>query len=194
MPLKYSKDKTKGILDSVRPHFPKDRGTKAATKSVKMQARVNFVDGHLMTADIRHGAFRIITDEPSLYGGHDLAPAPLEYFVAGFALCEAAQYLWQIVDMGLDVDDIALEVKTLSSWSPLLADGVEDAVGPEFSRVSVSVWIESPEPRERIEELLLRSARQCPAHASLEKPMKIDTKLHLNEGIPGVSKPELFTH
>lgn len=193
MALKYSKEKTKGILDAVRPHFPKDGEPKAATKSVKMQARVNFVDGHLMTADIRHGAFRIITDEPSLYGGHDLAPAPLEYFVAGFALCEAAQYLWQIVDMGLDIEDIALEVKTLSSWSPLLAEAAEGAPGPEFTRVTVSVWIESQEPREKIEELLRRAARHCPAHASLEKPIKVDTTLHLNEGIPEAQKPALFT-
>jgi hypothetical protein len=133
-----------------------------------MQARVNFVDGHLMTADIRHGAFRIITDEPAVYGGHDLAPAPLEYFVAGFALCEAAQYLWQIVDMGLDIDDIALEVKTLSSWSPLLAEGADDGPGPEFSRVTVNLWVESSEPQERIDELIANSEEHSQMVRQLE--------------------------
>jgi uncharacterized OsmC-like protein len=183
MPFQYSVDKTKGVLEWMR----KDLASRPTPpgKFVKLHTRVNFVDGHLMTADIRHGAYRIVTDEPKRYGGSDVAPAPLEYFVAGFALCEAAQYLWQIADMELDVDDIALEVKTANSWSPVLEEGTEET--PELSRVTLSVWIESSEPRERIEELVRRAARHCPAHNTIEKPLSIKTELHLNEGIPGAS-------
>ena len=45
MPFKYSVDKTKGILDAVRPHFPKDGERKAAIEVVKV------IDTHL--AEVR---------------------------------------------------------------------------------------------------------------------------------------------
>jgi putative redox protein len=186
MSFQYSVQRTKGVLDRMRADIAK-RAPGGGGKFVKLHAKVNFVDGHLMTVDIRHGAYRIVTDEPSQYGGHDVAPAPLEFFVAGFALCEAAQYLWQIADMELDIDDIALEVKTANSWSPVLPEGTDET--PELSRITLRVWIESSEPRERIEELVRRAARHCPAHNALEKPLTIKTDLHLNEGLPGAPKP-----
>jgi uncharacterized OsmC-like protein len=189
MSFKYSVDKTKGVLDAMREQFER-RGANPG-KFVKLHAKVNFVDGHLMTVDIRHGAYRVVTDEPAQYGGNDVAPAPLEYFVAGFALCEAAQYLWQIADMELDIDDIALEVKTANSWSPVLPEGTAET--PELSRITLNIWIESGEPKERIEELVRRAARHCPAHNSLESPLTITTKLHHNEGMPGTSRAEMRT-
>jgi len=187
MAFKYSVEKTKGVLEAMREQFA--RAERNPGKFVKLHAKVNFVDGHLMTVDVRHGTYRVVTDEPAQYGGNDIAPAPLEYFVAGFALCEAAQYLWQIADMELDVDDIALEVKTANSWSPVLPEGTEET--PELSRITLNVWVESSEPRERIEELVRRSARHCPAHNSLEKPLTIKTNLHLNEGLPGTAGAEM---
>jgi uncharacterized OsmC-like protein len=168
------------VLEWVRPQVAKVGSS--GGKFVKLHARVNYVNGHILAVDIRHGAFRVVTDEPSVYGGHDIAPAPLEFFVAGFAMCEAANYLWQIADMNLEIDDFALEVKTANAWSPALPPDTEET--PELSRITLTVWIESSEPRERIDELVKRVARHCPAHNSLEKPLTINTKLRLNEGLP----------
>ena len=194
MSFRYTPARTKGVMDEIRGKL--QRIGKPPGKFVKLHAKVEFVDDHLMTAEIRHGKFKIITDEPVQYGGYDVAPAPLEYFVAGFAMCEAAQYLWQIADMELEVDDISLEVKTANAWSPVLPEGTDET--PELSRIELIVDIDSPEPRERIEELVARAARHCPAHNSLERPLSITTRLRHNEGreepVPAaVAAEEIFS-
>jgi hypothetical protein len=51
----------------------------------------------------------------------------------------ATSVLRVVADMDMAVDDIAIEVKTPNSWSPVV-----------------------PEPRERIEELVRKPTRLCP--------------------------------
>lgn len=183
MKLDYSQAVTKDVLDQLRSKF-RDPGQTDPERWLENHVKVEFVKDHLQRVEIRKGKFVIFGDEPRNMaglglGGSNSAPAPFEYFVAGFAMCAAAQYLWQIADLGLTVDDLALEVRTQGKWTPILPDGVDE--GSHIALATVTVRIDSPEPPDKILELARLAHIHCPAHQSLAHEVPVRTEVLLNQ-------------
>jgi hypothetical protein len=62
-------------------------------------------------ARARADGFVFDADEPvSKVGGTGTAPRPLRYFLAGFAFCLQAQYVRNAVRIGIDLDELAVDV------------------------------------------------------------------------------------
>jgi uncharacterized OsmC-like protein len=182
MKLDYSQAVTKDVLNELRAKFS-DPASPDGEKWLELHAKVEFVKDHLQRVEIRKGKFVIFGDEPKRMaglpiGGENSAPAPFEYFVAGFAMCAAAQYLWQIADLDLKVDDFSLEVTTQGKWTPILPDGVDE--GSHIHLAQVTVHMESEESDEDILELARLAHLHCPAHQSLVHEVDVKTQVMLN--------------
>jgi uncharacterized OsmC-like protein len=173
MPFKFSKALTSDVINGLREKF---RDTDPGN-FVKINVTVDFLGEHLLAARVVD-QFTIVADEPTGYGGFSASPAPLHYFVTGFALSESSQYIWHIADMGLTVTEISLEVDTENVWTVVLPE--DTPYTSTLAKVDVTVHIESPEPQDRIKELCERVGRHGPAHNSLANPVEINSTLVVN--------------
>ena len=113
-------------------------------------ASMEVIKNHLMKARIRNARFTIFSDEPSEFGGEDIAPSMFEYFVTGTMLCECAQYIWNAADLGLIDSIYKLEMSIegpilLTPWARLADDE-----SPGLHDVKVTVRIESDASAEEI--------------------------------------------
>jgi len=63
-------------------------------------------------ARARADGFSFDADEPvSKVGGTGTAPRPLRYFLAGVAFCLQAQYVRNAISMGIELDELSVDVK-----------------------------------------------------------------------------------
>jgi uncharacterized OsmC-like protein len=182
MKLDYSQAATRDVLTNLRAQM-REPGNRDPERLFESHAKVEFVKDHLQRVEIRKGKYVIFGDEPKSVaglgmGGTNSAPAPFEYFVAGFAMCAAAQYLWQIADLDVKVDDFGLEATAVGKWTPILPDGVDE--GTHTALITVTVYIESAESSETILELARLAHLHCPAHQSLTHEVPIRTEVVLN--------------
>jgi uncharacterized OsmC-like protein len=175
MPLKYSEDLTKGAINRIRErHAAED----PAEPFVKINVKVDFLGEHLLAARI-NDRFTEVADEPVTFGGFGASPAPLYHFVTGFAFSESSQYIWHIADMDFQLEDIELEVTTANYWTPGMRPDTEK--NSALQVVDIQVRIKTNESTERVEDLCRRVGRGGPAHNSLVRPVKITSRLIVND-------------
>ena len=125
-------------------------------------------------------SFTFESDEPAtLAGGEDRGPRPLEYFLAGFALCQQVIYAKNALLTGIEFTDLAIEVG--GDVDPRGVLGV-DGVAPGFvdDTVRYTTHIESAATPEEVRELVTLAERHCPAHASLRGAVTFDREVRLN--------------
>lgn len=124
-------------------------------------------ENHVMEAVIRDGAFTILADEPSRRGGENKAPSMMEYFIAGLAMTQCAQLLWNAAEMDIPVTSIELELSAgfrLSGWA-----GITQSKG--LSHANYVVRIETPAGEDQVRELARRAYSRCPAATSIVSPV-----------------------
>lgn len=125
-------------------------------------------------------SFSFESDEPAtLAGGEDRGPRPLEYFLAGFALCQQVIYAKNALATGIEFTDLSIEVH--GDVDPRGVLGVGD-VAPGFvgDEVRYTTYIESPASDDEVRQLIELAEGHCPAHASLREPVTFDREIVLN--------------
>jgi uncharacterized OsmC-like protein len=135
----------------------------------KMYVKVNPVEKHIMQAVIRNGVFTITADEPSRRGGEDRFPSMMEYFLAGLAMTQCAQILWNAAELDMPVTSIELDLSgafPLSGWA-----GIKPMRG--LSKVYYVVRIESPAAKNLVRKVARRAYSRCPAVNSLLNPVHV---------------------
>ena len=90
------------------------------------------------------------SDEPAEFGGTDTAASPVEQLLAALANCVAAAYATNAAALGLEISALHVEVEGDLNLQAFLGLSFGNA---GYERVRVSVTIDSPAPREFIEEL-----------------------------------------
>lgn len=133
------------------------------------------IDGFRATAKAR--SFEFSSDEPSEGGGENTAPRPLEYFLAGFAFCQQAQYAKYAALRDLEITGLKMDVRGYVDQRGIL--GTDD-VPPGFQRIDYIVRIESPESPETIRQLSDTVESICPAHAAVRGSTPLLRTLLLN--------------
>jgi uncharacterized OsmC-like protein len=119
------------------------------------------------------------SDEPAtLAGGKDRGPRPLEYFLAGFAFCQEVIYAKNALAMGIDIDDISIDV----NGDVDLRGVFTDDASPGFvdDTIEYTTYIDSPAPRAKLAELVAQAEHHCPAHDALRNPMGFDRTVLVN--------------
>lgn len=124
--------------------------------------------------------FTFESDEPAWkVGGRDRGPRPLEYFLAGFNLCQQAIYVENALKEGVDLEALSIDVSgDVDPRGTLGLGGVE----PGFvdDSVEYTTQIETTEDRETLRGFVERAEHHCPAHASLRVPMTFDRTVLVN--------------
>jgi uncharacterized OsmC-like protein len=124
--------------------------------------------------------FAFESDEPAtMAGGENRGPRPLEYFLAGFALCQQVIYAKNALATGIEFTDLSIEVH--GDVDPRGVLGVS-GVPPGFvdGELRYTVHVESPATPAEVRELVGLAERHCPAHASLRGGTTFDREVRLN--------------
>lgn len=124
--------------------------------------------------------FTFESDEPAWkVGGEDRGPRPLEYFLAGFNLCQQAIYVENALKDGVELTSLAIDVS--GDVDPRGTLGLGD-VPPGFvdDTVAYTTHIETPEDRDTMRDFVARAEHHCPAHATLRVPMAFDRTVVVN--------------
>ncbi|MEY7850063.1 OsmC-related (seleno)protein [Natrarchaeobius sp. A-rgal3] len=124
--------------------------------------------------------FTFESDEPAtMAGGENRGPRPLEYFLAGFALCQQVIYAKNALATGIEIESLSLEAN--GEVDPRGVLGIGDAP-PGFvdDEITYTTRIESPATRDEVAQLVELAERHCPAHASLRTPTSFDRQILCN--------------
>lgn len=156
-----------------------ERDSRDSTKAVHLNRVVTTaIEGFHGRARTR--GFEFFSDEPSEGGGENRAPRPLEYFLAGFAFCQQAQYVKYAAIRDLEITALKMDVKGYVDQRGILgADGV--AAG--FRNIAYTVRIETSETPETIGELVATVESVCPAHAALVGGTPLERTLVVNGAV-----------
>jgi uncharacterized OsmC-like protein len=120
-----------------------------------------------------HGdGFVFDADEPvSKVGGTGTAPRPLRYFLAGFAFCLQAQYVRNAIRMGIELDELSVEV-----------DGEIDRRGglglrddpADFESIAYTTTLRTDAPATDVRELVDTAESCCYVHGTLSKAVALE--------------------
>ncbi|MBI4257745.1 MAG: OsmC family protein [Thaumarchaeota archaeon] len=128
------------------------------------------------------------SDEAKERGGTEKAPTPLQYFLAGLALCELSFYARNASIMRLTIDSIDIEVQGEMDWLDRMRvmkyvdqkDEQAERVSSGFHRINTHVRIQSHEPADKIMRLIQSVEELCTAYNTITHSVPIETKIELN--------------
>lgn len=111
-------------------------------------------------------------DEPvSKVGGTGTAPRPLRYFLAGFAFCLQAQYVRNAIRMGIEIDELAVDV-----------DGEIDRRGglgfrddpADFESIGYTTTLRTDADESAVRDLIDAAESCCYVHGTLSQAVDLD--------------------
>ncbi|MEE9134278.1 MAG: OsmC family protein [Nitrososphaerales archaeon] len=120
--------------------------------------------------------FSFISDEPEDIGGTNKGPRPMEYFLAGAALCEMSLIVGNAIDTDIKLNNIEIRARGRRDIRGMHAIG---GVQPGFQDVIYDVKIDSEADEESIKTLVARAESRCPGYNSLVRPVKVTTNIIL---------------
>jgi uncharacterized OsmC-like protein len=150
------------------------------------RARNKWVDGpyNQTTIDGFYGAgqeqerpqpFVHHSDEPALMLGGDKGANAVEFVLTALASCLTGTMIYYGAMMGIKLDSVEAFLEGDMNIQGLL--GLNEDVRNGYENVRVSYRIESPEPRERIEELLEIGKRHSPVLDMMCNPVPVTVAL-----------------
>lgn len=109
-----------------------------------------------MEQPFQEGPFEMATDEGSFHGGDASAPPPLALFVGGLTGCIMTQIRAFAKRLRVTVDDLKVETRVVWDWQ---ATGRTYETAPRS--FEIDILIDSPDPEEKIVELIETSKKGC---------------------------------
>ncbi|HLH22232.1 MAG TPA: OsmC family protein [Chloroflexota bacterium] len=114
-----------------------------------------------------------ISDEGEQMGGTDAGPAPLRYFLAGIMMCHQVWTVKSAALLDLQIDRIESEISGyVGASSPDLPPG--------FTRMTLTVAIDSPNRAEEVTRIVDEATRRCPAFVTAARGSRIDVTVEHN--------------
>ena len=138
--------------------------------------KARLVDG--LRCEIEEGPWKFAADMPAKVGGDETAPTPGVLGRGALASCLTIGIASWAARLGVPLDAIEVEVQTDFDARGEL--GVGNGVPPGYTEVRYLVSIESPAPRERLDELLSLAERHSPYLDVFGKAMALSRALRLN--------------
>ncbi|WP_456394860.1 OsmC family protein [Thermococcus sp.] len=132
------------------------------------------LSGTKLLAKVRD--FEVLVDEPEEIGGTNEAPNPVEYLLVALAGCLNVTIRGIAEEKGIPVE--SLELALTGKLNPAKFQGLSEEGRAGFTEVTVSVYLKTDAPREKIEELLKEVEERCPVTDNLKNstPVKIEIK------------------
>lgn len=128
-----------------------------------MEAIIRHLDG--VKFEVEAGRHRLICDQPEANQGSDEGMAPPDFLLASLGSCVGFYAVEYLTRRGLNVAGLKVRVTAKKALNPArLAEFQIDVETPEL-------------PDERHREGLLRSAKRCLIHQTLEHPPEITIRI-----------------
>ncbi len=121
--------------------------------------------------------FELATDEGSFHGGDASAPPPLALFVGGLTGCIMTQIRAFAKRLKIEVGDLSVETRVEWNWRAV--DKVYETAPKSFE---IDVMIDSPEPQDRVVELIETAKRGCFIEQTLGVPNTIRHRMKTPDG------------
>lgn len=119
---------------------------------------------------------RLYCDEQTPVG-EDSAPPPLAYFCAGIGFCLMTHLTDIYTARKIEITSLRLEQRVRFKTNLSTMRDMGHTTEGETEMVETHVLIDSPEPQERIQELLDEAEGACMAHFALRNPIPWSTRL-----------------
>ncbi len=129
---------------------------------------------------------RLYCDEQAPVGD-DTAPPPLAYFCAGIGFCLMTHLTDIYTARKIQVTSMKLEQRVRFKTNLSTMRDMGHTTQGETEMVETHVLIDSPEPPERIQELLNEAEGACMAHFALRNPIPWSTRL-VHNGVETISR------
>ncbi|MDR9485944.1 MAG: OsmC family protein [Sediminimonas sp.] len=136
-----------------------------------------------------YSSWEVICDEGTAMGGADEAPSPLGYLIMGVAFCLLTHIQSYLLKAPMNVDRIRVEVRAEYATLPPDPDRASGTGGQGIGRCdgySCHVLIDSPEPAEKLQDLIAVCRDACMAIATLAQAMPTTTRLFINDQQDGL--------
>jgi uncharacterized OsmC-like protein len=136
-------------------------------------ARVQWLGGFRADAHVRNLA-PVRADEPRWLAGTDTGPNAVEHVLGALGQCLAVGYAANAAVRGIRIDALEITVRGEIDL-PVFLGLVEGNAG--FDRIQVDVHLDSPAPREQLEELHRHVLATSPVGNTLARPVTIEAEL-----------------
>ncbi|HTF48111.1 MAG TPA: OsmC family protein [Pseudonocardia sp.] len=114
-------------------------------------------------------------DEPTILGGVDTGPNPVEYALAALASCQLATYRFWAAKLDIPVGDLQAVVEGDLDVRGVF--GLDEEVRPGYREVRVTVTVDGPATPERYRELADAVNQHCPTLDLFSNPTPVRTNL-----------------
>jgi putative redox protein len=120
----------------------------------------------------------LIVDEPTELGGGDTGMNPVELILGALGTCQQIMYAAYAAVLGVRLDSLSVQCKGNLDLHGLF--GLDAEVPPGYTEIRFETRIESPEPEERVLQLIETVESHCPVLDILVRPIPIRGKAFLN--------------
>ncbi|MFQ5858590.1 MAG: OsmC family protein [Anaerolineae bacterium] len=113
----------------------------------------------------------VLVDEPPAMGGSNRGPTPVEMVLVALGTCQEIMYAVYAQLMGLQLDAVEVKLKGYLNLQGLF--GLAEGVPPGMTRVEYQVILASPEPEDRLQQLVRAVDTHCPVLDILTRPVEV---------------------
>jgi len=146
-----------------------------ATAFTPVVHRATGSGGDGVRTEIRIGRHTVVVDEPPALAGEDAAPNPVEAALAGLLSCQVVTYRFWAVQLGIPLDDVAVEVEGDLDVRGFF--GLDAAIRPGFGEVRVAVLLSGPASDEDYQRLHATVDEHCPVLDLFRNATPVTTRL-----------------
>ena len=114
---------------------------------------------------------KILSDQPHGFNGQNLGPKPSELVLAALAACQETTYRIYAEDMGINIDEISVELTGTQDLRGFMALSEEVPAG--FANITGTVFIQSEASKSDLELLQKRVDKYCPVLDDLKRPVDV---------------------
>ena len=113
----------------------------------------------------------ILSDQPQGFNGQNKGPKPSELVLAALAACQETTYRIYAEDMGINIDEISVELTGTQDLRGFMA--LSEGVPAGFTSISGKVFILSEASKSDLEFLQKRVDKYCPVLDDLKRPVDV---------------------
>ncbi|MGH8670427.1 MAG: OsmC family protein [Burkholderiales bacterium] len=159
--------------------------TMAGIKSNPRAAKVVFRAQTQLDKDVRCSAKvrdfpPMAVDEPPSLGGADAAMNPVELMLVALGTCQEIMYAAYAAVMGIELDEVKVDVKGYLDLRGLFA--LDENVAAGYTKIQFETRIKSSADPEAIKKLADMVENHCPVLDTLTRAVEVSGKVTLNEG------------
>lgn len=148
---------------------------------MKYTSTSKLVTGFKTDVTMPGGHSMIVDEPPTMPGGQDKGPNPLDVMCGSLGTCQEITYKMYATVMGIDLKSVQCKVEGKIDLRGLCS--ITDDVG--FSGITGKVFLESDASEEQLTQLKGAVDAHCPLLSTLKNPVPISLELvHTKEGAP----------